>query len=165
MLSAAIPGELTFVAKQGFEARPFVGSFLGRLGTLFVHRLDAKAGVQDTETVLDAATRGACIVVLPEGTFSRMPGLLPFRLGGFLVAVQSRRPVLPVTIKGTRMVLRDVQWFPRRGPISVHFGELMHADGTDFDAAVRLRDNARKAILSRLAEPDLAGERVELPAD
>jgi 1-acyl-sn-glycerol-3-phosphate acyltransferase len=165
VLSAAVPGELTFVAKQGFEARPFVGSFLGRLGTLFVHRLDAKAGVQDTETVLEAATRGACIVVLPEGTFSRMPGLLPFRLGGFLVAVQSRRPVLPVTIKGTRMVLRDVQWFPRRGPISVHFGELMHADGTDFDAAVRLRDNARKAILSRLAEPDLAGERVELPAD
>lgn len=165
VLSAAIPGEITFVAKQGFESRPLVGPFLRRLGTLFVHRLDAKAGVQDTESVLEAAKRGARIVVLPEGTFARMPGLLPFRLGGFLVAAHSRLPVLPVTIKGTRMILRDVQWFPRRGPISVHFGEPLHADGTDFDAAVRLRDSARKSILSRLGEPDLAGERVELPAD
>ena len=165
VLSAAIPGEITFVAKQGFERRLLVGPFLRRLGTLFVHRLDAKAGVQDTETVLEAAKRGASIVILPEGTFARMPGLLPFRLGGFLVAAQSCRPVLPVTIKGTRMVLRDVQWFPRRGSISVHFGEPLHADGTGFDAAVRLRDSARKVILSRLGEPDLAGERVELPAD
>jgi 1-acyl-sn-glycerol-3-phosphate acyltransferase len=165
VLSAAIPGELTFVAKHGFRSRPVIGPFLERLGTVFVHRLDAKAGVEDTESVLEAARRGARLVILPEGTFARMAGLLPFRLGGFLVAVRSGLPVVPVTIKGTRMILRDVQWFPRRGAVSVHIGEPHQAIGTDFAAAVGLRDRARAAILSRLGEPDLSGERVELPAD
>jgi 1-acyl-sn-glycerol-3-phosphate acyltransferase len=165
VLSATIPGELTFVAKYGFKSRPIVGPFLERLGTVFVHRLDAKAGVEDTKAVLEAAERGARIVILPEGTFARMPGLLPFRLGGFLVAAQSHRPVLPVALKGTRMILRDVQWFPRRGAIAVHVGAPVHADGTEFDAAVRLRDKVRAEILQKVGEPDLARERVPLPED
>jgi 1-acyl-sn-glycerol-3-phosphate acyltransferase len=165
VLSAAIPGELTFVAKYGFKSRPVIGPFLERLGTVFVHRLDARAGVEDTEVVLEAARRGARIVVLPEGTFARMPGLLSFRLGGFLVAAQGRLPVLPVAIKGTRMILRDVQWFPRRGAIAVHFGVLVHADSTEFDAAVRLRDRVRSEILRKVGEPDLAREQLALPED
>jgi 1-acyl-sn-glycerol-3-phosphate acyltransferase len=165
ILSAAIPGELTFVAKSSFQRRPVIGPFLERLGSVFVHRLDAKAGVEDTETLLGAARRGERIVILPEGTFARMPGLLPFRAGGFLVAAQCGRSILPVTIKGARMVLRDVQWFPRRAPISVHLGDLIAPDGVDFAAAVRLRDKVRQSILMSLGEPDLAGERIELPAD
>jgi 1-acyl-sn-glycerol-3-phosphate acyltransferase len=102
---------------------------------------------------------------LAEGTFSRMPGLLPFRLGAFLVAAQAAIPVAPVTIRGTRMILRGDQWFPRRGSISVHIGEPLYPDGNDFAAAVRLRDRCRAIILERSGEPDLARERIELPPD
>jgi 1-acyl-sn-glycerol-3-phosphate acyltransferase len=94
-----------------------------------------------------------------------MPGLLPFRLGAFLAAAQAGIPAVPVTIRGTRMILRCDQWFPRRGRISVKVGEPLFPDGNDFDAAVRLRDRCRAIILERSGEPDLARERVELPPD
>ena len=104
-------------------------------------------------------------MALPEGTFARMPGLLPFRLGAFVAAAQCGCPVVPVAVKGTRMVLRDIQWFPRRGKIIVAIGDPLSPDGKDFDAAVRLRDRCRDAILQRLGEPDLAHERLAVPTD
>jgi 1-acyl-sn-glycerol-3-phosphate acyltransferase len=94
-----------------------------------------------------------------------MPGLLEFRMGAFVVAAETGTPVIPVTITGTRSVLRGGQWFPRRGHIKVHIGKALRADGTDFDAALRLRDAARAAILKRCGEPDLAHERVSLTAE
>jgi hypothetical protein len=44
----------------------------------------------------------------------------------------------------------------------VHIGSPLAADGTGFDAAVRLRDKARAVMLQRCGEPDLAHEKVDL---
>ncbi|WP_245280071.1 AMP-binding protein [Hyphomicrobium sp. 99] len=165
VLIAAIPGEFSFVAKHELSQKFVAGTFLKRLGTIFVRRVDPKGGIEDTEAVVRAANRGVRLVILPEGTFSRMPGLLPFRLGAFLAATQAGIPVVPVTIRGTRMIFRSDQWFPRRGRISVDVGEPLFPDGNDFAAAVRLRDRCRAVILERSGEPDLARERVELSPD
>ena len=62
-----------------------------------------------------------------------------------------------MTIRGTRMILRGDQWFPRRGRISVHVGEPLFPGGNDFAAAVRLRDRCRAIILERSCEPDRRG--------
>ena len=48
-----------------------------------------------------------------------MPGLLPFRLGAFSVAVDGEASVVPVTIVGSRSALRDGQWIPRPGAVSI----------------------------------------------
>ena len=165
VLYAAIPGELSFVAKRDLSEQLVTGTFLKRIGTIFVRRVDPKGGVEDTEAVIRAAQAGVRLVLLPEGTFSRMPGLLSFRLGAFFTAAQAGIPVVPVTIRGTRTVLRGNQWFPHRGRISVHVGEPLLPDGNDFSAAVRLRDRCRAIILERLGEPDLRRERLELPPD
>lgn len=165
VLSAAIDGELTFVAKEELERQWIAGIFLRRLGTLFVRRVDPKGGVEDTAAIQQAARAGARLVAMPEGTLCRMPGLLPFRLGAFLTAVEARIPLVPITIAGTRMVLRGGQWLPRRGPVSLHIARPLNPDGAGFNAAVRLRDSARTAILHQLKEPDLALERMELRGD
>ncbi len=163
VLTAALPGDLTFVAKSELQGQLVAGPFLRRLGTLFVRRTDVQGGLEDTSALLNAAREGQRLVIMPEGTFSRMPGLLPFRLGAFLVAAETNTPVMAVSIQGTRTVLRADQWFPRRGRISVHVASPVVADGTDFSAAVRLRETCRKEILMHLNEPDLAAERIALP--
>ena len=165
VLTAAIGGELSFIAKQDLQRQFIAGPFLRRLGTIFVRRVDAKGGVEDWETMLRAAREGARLVTLPEATFSRMPGLLPFRLGAFLVAAQAGIAVLPVTLRGPRMILRADQWFPHRGRIQVLIGTPIHPEGSDFAAAVQVRDRCRAIILEQSGEPDLAHERVDLPRD
>ena len=164
VVAATVPGSLTFVAKEELAGQGVAGPFLRRIGTLFARRTDAAGGVEDTQRQLDAVRAGERIVSFPEGTLTRMPGLLGFRLGAFLIAAQAGVPVVPITVRGTRSILRGDQWFPRRGKIVVHIGSPLSADGTDFDAAVRLRDTARALMLKWCGEPDLAHEKVELEA-
>jgi 1-acyl-sn-glycerol-3-phosphate acyltransferase len=162
VIAAAIPGPLAFVAKEELARQWVAGPFLRRLGTLFVRRIDPKGGVEDTQRQLEAARAGARIVSFPEGTLTRRPGLLGFHLSAFLVAAQAGIPVLPMTVRGTRSILRGEQWFPRRGEIVVHIGRPIAPRGTDFTAAIRLRDQARAAMLEHYGEPDLGREQFTL---
>jgi 1-acyl-sn-glycerol-3-phosphate acyltransferase len=164
VLSAAVPGELTFVAKSEFKRQFFAGTLLERLGALFTRRVDPRGGVADTEAQIRAAKAGERIVSFPEGTLTRMPGLLPFHLGAFVVATEAQIPVLPVTISGTRSALRGGQWWPRRSTLRVHIGKPLVASGLGLEAAARLRDAARAAILAKCGEPDLAREHVVIPS-
>jgi 1-acyl-sn-glycerol-3-phosphate acyltransferase len=110
--------------------------------------------------VLDALLGGESLVIFPEGTFRRGPGLLPFRLGAFVVAAEAGVPVVPVAIRGTRSILRGNDFFPRRGGASVSAAPPIipsASGGAGLAAAVALRDAVRAAIGERCGEPDLAG--------
>ncbi|MGH6815435.1 MAG: AMP-binding protein, partial [Hyphomicrobiaceae bacterium] len=162
VLFSALPGLVTFVAKEELGRQSVAGPFLRGIGAIFARRTDPTGGVEDTEKMLAAVRGGSTVVVFPEGTLTRMPGLLGFHLGAFLVAAKAGLPIVPLTLRGTRFILRDGQWWPRRGPIELHIGQPIMPDGAAFEAAVRLRDAARAEILSRSGEPDLATTRVAI---
>jgi 1-acyl-sn-glycerol-3-phosphate acyltransferase len=94
------------------------------------------------------------MIFYPEGTFVREAGLLPFRMGAFAVAAQAGVPVVPVVIRGTRSMLRDGSWFPRHVSISITIGKPVTPEGSDWAAAVKLRDVVRAEILRSCGEPD-----------
>ena len=159
-LTAAFPGEMLFVAKKEL-ARHWLGrTLLNRVGALFVERIDPGASLDASREALHAVSDGKRLLFFPEGTFLRMPGLRDFRLGAFLIAARAGVAVSPVTLRGTRSVLRDGGWLPRRARLHLEVGEALLPDGDDFQAAIRLRDAARAEIVSRCGEPDLAGDRV-----
>ena len=155
-LVAALPcGGWRFVAKRELAGHFVPRIFLQRLGVEFVERFDFQQGVADTARLVEEVGIGRSLAVFPEGTFTRVPGLRGFRMGAFVIAAQTRVPVLPVALAGTRDVLREGHWLPRRGRVVVTVGSLLAPDGTDWSAAVRLRDAARAAILRDCGEPDL----------
>ncbi|HSV78512.1 MAG TPA: AMP-binding protein [Ramlibacter sp.] len=155
-LVAALPRHVCFVAKQGLKDRFIPRVYLSGLGAMFVDRDDARRAAEDLARVTHSVCTGACVLFFPEGTFRRVPGLLPFHAGAFSAAAQAGVPVVPVTIRGTRSVLHDGQWFPRRAPISVIVSAPMRPDGDDWSASIRLRDAVRAEILNRCGEPDVA---------
>jgi 1-acyl-sn-glycerol-3-phosphate acyltransferase len=159
ILVAALPVSLGFVAKAELERRFIPRIFLRRIGAGFVERFDKQRGVADARRIAQQAGSGHSLLFFPEGTFTRMPGLLPFHMGAFVVAAEAGVPVVPVTIRGSRSILRAGSWFPHAGTVSVRVGEPVMPAGTDWAAAVQLRDAARAAILHHVAEPDLALER------
>jgi 1-acyl-sn-glycerol-3-phosphate acyltransferase len=84
-------------------------------------------------------------------------------MGAFVIAAQAGVPVVPVTIRGTRSILREGQWLFRRGRISVNFSAPVEPGGSDWGAAIRLRDAARAEMLRLCGEPDLSEETALLP--
>ena len=157
-LVAALPRHFRFVAKRALQGQFIPRVYLQGLGADVVDRDDAQRGAQDVARVTLSVCAGTAMLFFPEGTFRRMPGLLPFHAGAFSAAAQAGVPVVPVTICGTRCVLRDGQWFPRRAPISIRVSAPIRADGKDWSASIRLRDAVRAEILMHCAEPDADGE-------
>jgi 1-acyl-sn-glycerol-3-phosphate acyltransferase len=156
-LVAALPSRgWRFVAKRELEDDLVPRVFLRRLGSVFVERFDFRQGVADAARLTDEVAAGHALAFFPEGTFTRIPGLRPFRMGAFLVAAQNGATVLPVALAGTRDVLRADTWLPRRGRVGVTVMPALVPDGNDWVAAVRLRDAARAEILKACGEGDLS---------
>lgn len=156
-LCAALPPARAyrFVAKREFVEQPAVHAFLRSLGTLFVERFAASKSVEDVDEVIEALRQGHQLVIFPEGTFSREAGLKPFRMGAFVAAARAGMPVLVGGLRGSRAILRDQTWMPRRGQLVLEFGALIVPAGDDWGAAVALRNAARKELLRLCGEHDL----------
>jgi 1-acyl-sn-glycerol-3-phosphate acyltransferase len=155
VLVMGLGGELSFVAKGELVRQPVARLALTALGTLFVSRSDPEQGIEDLARATGAARSGRRIVFFPEGTLTRVPGLMPFKLGAFAAAARCGLPVVPVAIRGTRSVLRGGQWFPRKGVIVLAMGDPCRATGASLGDAARLRDEARAAVRAMCGEPDL----------
>ena len=153
ILIAALPARFfSFVAKQELQHSFISRIYLERLGALFVER----SGLgKDAARLEILAKGGRSMVFFPEGTFTRKPGLARFRMGAFLTAANALVPVVPVALKGTRSILRDESWFPRRGTVEVRVGEPIRPEGSGWRSAALLRDAARTYIRDRCGEPDL----------
>jgi 1-acyl-sn-glycerol-3-phosphate acyltransferase len=146
----------SFVAKREFLGNPLTRILLRGFDTLFVERFDVRQSVEHAAGLVEAAKRGVSLIVFSEGTLVRQAGLAPFRTSAFQAAAQTGIPVVPVALRGARSVLRDGSWYPRRAPVAVTFGAPITAEGSDWNAAVRLRDRVRAEILKHCGEPDLA---------
>jgi 1-acyl-sn-glycerol-3-phosphate acyltransferase len=156
LLFGLLPARFTFAAKEEFERNLFTRIAFRKAGAFFVERFDGAKGVEDTRELSELAKAGSALAIFPEGTFTRMPGVRPFRMGAFVIAAEAGVPVVPVAFRGTRSMLRADGWIFRRGPIRVVFGEPIRPEGRDWAAAVKLRDAAREEILRHCGEPDLA---------
>lgn len=155
VLAAVLPSRAAYVVKSELRQSPVSHTFLRRIGCVFVERFDPSRGERELEKVAAALRRGDHLVIFPEGTLQRAPGLQPFRMGAFVVAARTGTPVVPVVVQGTRSKLRGGSWFPRPGELEVVVRPPVEAEGVGWRAAVRLRDRVREEMLARLEEPDL----------
>ena len=158
ILLVALPGDYRFVAKKELRNSIWSGPFLTHLGTKFVERFDAQQGVEALMELSDAIADGDTLVFFPEGTFRRMPGLLPFRSGAFACAAQGGAPVVPIAMTGTRHILRSESWFPRFGRVQIQIDQPIQPSGSAWTGVLALRDRTRERILELGEEPDLVYE-------
>jgi 1-acyl-sn-glycerol-3-phosphate acyltransferase len=152
----------SFVAKRELVGSFLARWFLGSLATQYVERFDKQRGVEDARRVSAALRAGRSLVFFPEGTFRRRPGLLPFHMGAFQAAAEAGAPVVPAVLRGTRSLLRDGQWLPRRTRITLELAPPVAPEGTGWSEAIALRDRVRAEMLRRVAEPDLVDQPVLL---
>ena len=146
VLMGTLPGDVRFIAKGALASLPVVGPVIRRAGHIPIEKSDHTQRLAGADQIVAALARGVSVVVFPEGTFFRSPGLLPFRLGAFRAAVEANRKVVPVALQGTRAVLPDGTWVFRHSPLAVIIGEPIAPSGAGWPEFVRLRDLAHAHI-------------------
>ena len=150
VLLAAIPADYRFVAEHGVLTWPMISTAVRKVGHLTVDRGSRAARLACADAMVETLRAGRSLLVYPEGRRSRREGLLPFRLGAFRAAVASGRPVVPIAVSGTDVIVASDRRVLRRGRIEVTIHEPIAPLGLDRSEMVRLRQRAREQIASSL---------------
>jgi len=106
---------IRMVARQELFSVPLFGSAMRAAGFISVDRGNSASAIARLADARRALHEGTPIWIAPEGTRSPTGELLPFKKGGFVLAVETGTPVLPVSIAGTREVLRAKGMLSRPG--------------------------------------------------
>ncbi len=75
-------------------------------GFIAIERNDREQAMQSIAKGAESLRAGNSFLIFPEGTRSRTGDLLPFKKGGFIMAIEAQAPVVPVAISGGRAAMR-----------------------------------------------------------
>ena len=117
LLPVVCPRQMRFMAKDSLFSHPVLGALMRWGGGFPVRR--GRADRQALGEFLRQLERGYPVLIFPQGTRG---GVKPQAGVGFLAA-RSGKPVLPVYIEGTDLVLPKGKAFPQRHPVRVVFGK------------------------------------------
>jgi len=103
-LIATIPRRIYWIAKKELFDIPIFGYSMRRGGYIPLDRSDGRKALKSMENAASIIRQGSSVVMFPEGTRTCDGQLLPFKRGGFMLAVRAGVPVIPVTINGSGRV-------------------------------------------------------------
>jgi len=145
----AMDRHLRFIVKRFVLRIPVLGLGMGFAGYVPLDKEDAGQG---RERIARAAKmireRAYSFLIYPEGTRSWDGRLLPFRRGGFFLAVGSGVPIVPVSIRGTHELMPRKTWRIRKGSVRIVIHEPIPVAGIGPDAIPELMERVRAAIAS-----------------
>jgi 1-acyl-sn-glycerol-3-phosphate acyltransferase len=146
VLLAAIPVQVRFLAKKSLFSIPFFGWAISSMGFIPVDRQNRREAIRSFEQAAQRIRAGRSVLVFPEETRTSDGTLLPFQRGGFLIAIKSGLPIVPVGLDGARRCMPKFSYLLRPGAITVRFGEPIPTAGLGVTAKDELMAAVRERV-------------------
>jgi 1-acyl-sn-glycerol-3-phosphate acyltransferase len=130
--------QLRWVAKKELLSVPLFGWGVRHAGHIIIDRSDTARSIESLRAAQEKMRTGISVIIFPEGTRSpdgRM--LLPFKKGGFMMAVETGIPIVPLAIRGSEAILPKGSWQAASGVIDVVVGAPIPSAGGDRDELMR----------------------------
>ena len=143
VLFATLPFQLRIIAKQSLGRFPFLGWHLRRSGHLLVDRRNPDRSAilgQWRRLVADRIS----LIVFPEGTRSGDGHVGRFKGGSFLVALEAGLTIVPLSVSGTRHVMKKGRLMTCPGHVTLQVHEPVPAPKLDAPTAADARALARR---------------------
>ncbi len=137
---------LHMLYKAEFGRMPILGRAAPVAGFIPVERGNPEQSQRAIDAAAASVARGHSFLVFPEGTRSRTGALLPFKKGGFIMAIKAQAPLVPVAIVGGTAAMTKGNRLIRPVRVDVRVGVPIDTSGMTLDDRDRLIGLARLQI-------------------
>lgn len=151
VLLAYVPGQFRWLAKEELYKIPIVGQAMRLIGYIPIDRSNRAKAFESIAKAAEKVREGVSVMIFPEGTRSINGVLQPFKKGGFILAIQSKKPILPVSISGSYRVMPKRSWMVHPGTITVTFHPPIPTESYDVEDRDRLIFIVEQAIRKGLS--------------
>lgn len=146
VLFQALHRRLHVLYKAELHKFPIMGIVFDVGGFVPIERGNREKSMASIARGAASLKAGNSFLIFPEGTRSRTGELLPFKKGGFIMALQAGAPVVPVAISGGRASMRKGSPWVRPVRVSVRIGTPISTDGMTVADRDRLISGVRDQI-------------------
>jgi 1-acyl-sn-glycerol-3-phosphate acyltransferase len=150
VLFNALHPQLHVLYKAELRKFPIMGMVFDVGGFVAVERNDRDKSLASISRGAASLRAGNSFLIFPEGTRSRTGELLPFKKGGFVMAIEAQVPVVPVAVSGARAAMRKGSPIVRPVHVSVRIGTPIPTAGLRLedrdDLIARVRDEVQKLL-------------------
>jgi 1-acyl-sn-glycerol-3-phosphate acyltransferase len=152
VLFQALHRRLHVLYKAELRKIPVLGLAMETGGFVAVERDNREASMRSIEQAAASIRAGNPFLIFPEGTRSRGSELLPFKKGGFIMAIRAQAPIVPVAIHGGRAAMRKGSPILRPVHVRVMIGEPVETAGRTVDDRDVLIAEVRERIEAMLRQ-------------
>jgi 1-acyl-sn-glycerol-3-phosphate acyltransferase len=145
-LAGYLSVQLRWVSKAVLFRIPFMGWAMSAAGYISVERNNRKQSYQAFLNTLEAIKTGSSIVVFPEGTRSEDGNIGEFKKGSQLLAQRAKVPMVPVTILGTRDIIRKGSMLIHPNVIRIIISPCITLEGKDAQKGDKILQDIRSII-------------------
>jgi 1-acyl-sn-glycerol-3-phosphate acyltransferase len=150
-LSPLFP-RLSVLYKAELRKLPILVRAFDLAGFVPLERNNREQSLPAIERAAEALRNGSSFMIFPEGTRSRSGALLPFKKGGFIMAIKAQAPIVPTAILGARDAMHKGSFIIQPVTVKVKFSPPVETTGLTLDDRDRLSDVVRERIATLLAE-------------
>lgn len=150
-LSSLFP-RLSVLYKAELRKLPILVRAFDLAGFVPLERSNPDQSLPAIDRAAEVLRAGHSFMIFPEGTRSRTGSLLPFKKGGFIMALKAQAPVVPTAIVGARDAMRKGSFVIRPVAVTVKFSAPIETVGLSIDDRDTLTTTVRDRIATLLAE-------------
>ena len=157
VLFLALHPRLHVLYKAELSKLPLLGRAMQAGGFVPVDRRNPEQSLASIDRGAESLRAGNSFLIFPEGTRSRTEALLPFKKGGFIMAIKAQAPVVPVAVTGGRAAMRKGSPVIRPVTVRVRIGEPVETAGLTLDDRDRLIAEVRRRVETLLTADESGG--------
>jgi 1-acyl-sn-glycerol-3-phosphate acyltransferase len=151
VLLARLPVQFRWLAKAELFRIPLFGRAMRGAGYISIDRFNRKSAFASIEKAASRIQQGVSVMIFPEGTRSRDGCLQSFKKGGFVLAVDSKVPVVPLVIQGTQTIMPKGGRLIYPNPVVLQICRPIETTGYSRGTKEKLMARVRRVIRDQYA--------------